>query len=412
MRSLDEESNKLRRLNIKEMGDFLAYINLDSESLYNLYLEGKKSVDPRDQNTISEMVVKYLTHLKGKISEQTKRPFGYAKRKDALTAIRRFITTNSMQGSLDINSKRIKELVRRTQTDKMKPSKEQVAQLIGICPNYKLKAMIALVKDTYLRLNDIVKIRYGDIKQGLESVDGFGYFPITIGKTEQKTTAIFGYEATKYLKLLVNELKKEKTVDDNTKIFTTTQNSDKRKRGRDLTAGAASQSINNQIEKLGLKGQISENGLRYFYNSQLEGVINKNILSLLEGKMIGDSSAHYSKHDLNELLEIYKRNYNVLVVESAQDRATDKKLAGVLATTARSLGASEEKIKQIMDMLEVGTLTLEQFQNSISEIIKDTKKSDKNEVMVIDEKDIENHLNHGWEFVGLTPSGRCIIKRS
>lgn len=177
-----------------------------------------------------------------------------------------------------------------------------------------------------------------------------------------------------------------------------------------MTAGIASQLINNQIKKLGLKGQISENGLRYFYNSQLEGVLNKNILSLLEGKNIGDSSAHYSKHDLNELLEIYKKNYNVLVVESTQDRDTDKKIINSVAEMARGLGASEEKIKQIMSLLDVGTLTLEQAQRGISELI--SKKSDKNEVRVIDEEDITNHLNHGWEFVGLTPSGRCIIKRS
>lgn len=412
MRSLAEESENRRNLHIREMSNFLTYINLDSEGLYNLYLENKKSPDPRDQTLISEMVIGYITQLKGKISERTKRPLGYGKRKDALTAIRRFIATNSMQVNLDGNSKRIRDLVRGTQSDKMKPSKEQVAQLIGISPNYRLKAMIAMVKDTYLRLDDLVEVRYGDIKQGLDSVDGFGYFPITIGKTKQKAFVIFGFEATKYLRLWINELRKTRTVDDNTKIFTTVQNYGGRKEGRDLTAAIASQLINNQIKKLGLKGQISENGLRYFYHSQLEGVLNKNILSLLEGKMIGDSSAHYSKHDLNELLEIYKRNYNVLVVESTQDRDMDKKLAGVLATTARSLGASEEKIKQIMDMLEIGALTLDQFQNRISEMIRETKKSEKDEVMVIDEKDIENHLNHGWVFVGLTPSGRCIVKRS
>lgn len=394
------------------MSNFLAYINLDSEGLYNLYLENKKSPDPRDQTLISEMVIGYITQLKGKISEKTKRPLGYGKRKDALTAIRRFIATNSMQVNLDGNSKRIRDLVRGTQSDKMKPSKEQVAQLIGISPNYRLKAMIAMVKDTYLRLDDLVNVRYGDIKQGLDSVDSFGYFPITIGKTGQKAFVIFGFEATKYLKLWVNELRKTRKVDDATKIFTTVQNYGGRKEGRDLTAAIASQLINNQIKKLGLKGQISENGLRYFYHSQLEGVLNKNILSLFEGKMIGDSSAHYSKHDLNELLEIYKRNYNVLVVESAQDRKVDMKIASVVGNFARDKGVSEDKIKQLMDLLDVGTMTLEQFQNEMSKEMSESQKTKKDEVMVIDEKDIENHLNHGWEYVGVTPSGRCIIKRS
>jgi len=394
------------------MSNFLAYINLDSEGLYNLYLENKKNPDPRDQTLISEMVIGYITQLKGKISEKTKRPLGYGKRKDALTAIRRFIATNSMQINLDGNSKRIRDLVRGTQSDKMKPSKEQVAQLIGISPNYRLKAMIAMVKDTYLRLDDLVEVRYGDIKQGLESVDGFGYFPTTIGKTKQKVFVIFGFEATKYLRLWVNELRKMRPVDDNTKIFTTVQNYGGRKEGRDLTAAIASQLINNQIKKLGLKGQISENGLRYFYNSQLESVLNKNILSLLEGKMIGDSSAHYSKHDLNELLEIYKRNYNVLMVESTQDRKVDIKIASVVGNFARDKGVSEDKIKQLMDLLDVGTMTLEQFQNEMSKEMSETQKTKKDKVMVIDEKDIENHLNHGWEFVGTTPSGRCIIKRS
>jgi 2-keto-3-deoxy-L-rhamnonate aldolase RhmA len=107
---------------------------------------------------------------------------------------------------------------------------------------------------------------------------------------------------------------------------------------------------------------------------------------------------------------MYKKGYGELRLFGKED--TDKKLASVLATTARGLGASEDKIKQIMEMLDVGRMTLEQFQKEISEIISETQKSDKNKVMVIDEKDIENHLNHGWTFVGLTPSGRCIIKQS
>jgi len=80
-------------------------------------------------------------------------------------------------------------------------------------------------------------------------------------------------------------------------------------------------------------------------------------------------------------------------------------------TTARSLGASEEKIQQIWSMFEVGTLTLEQFQKRISEIMSEKQKREENKVTVIDEKDLENHLNHGWVFVGNTPSGKCIIKQ-
>ena len=34
-----------------------------------------------------------------------------------------------------------------------------------------------------------------------------------------------------------------------------------------------------------------------------------------------------------------------------------------------------------------------------------------NERMIVDEEDVENALNHGWEFVSALPSGRMLVER-
>jgi len=40
----------------------------------------------------------------------------------------------------------------------------------------------------------------------------------------------------------------------------------------------------------------------------------------------------------------------------------------------------------------------------------ETSKSDEKKVMVIDEAQAENHLNHGYEFVTVLPSGKLLVR--
>ena len=47
--------------------------------------------------------------------------------------------------------------------------------------------------------------------------------------------------------------------------------------------------------------------------------MNKNIILKIQGKTIGDSSSHYSKHDIEELLPLYKSAYHLLTVESSDE---------------------------------------------------------------------------------------------
>jgi hypothetical protein len=105
---------------------------------------------------------------------------------------------------------------------------------------------------------------------------------------------------------------------------------------------------------------------------------------------------------------MYKKGYGELRLFGGGD--IDKKIArSSLETSARMGGLSEDKVAQVMALFDTGKITVAQL---IKDMFRETQKTKKDEVMVIDEKDIENHLNHGWEFVGLTPSGRCIVKRS
>jgi hypothetical protein len=46
-----------------------------------------------------------------------------------------------------------------------------------------------------------------------------------------------------------------------------------------------------------------------------------------------------------------------------------------------------------------------------NEIGQQPKKQDGPEYMRIDESEVDNHLNHGYEFVQVLPSGLLLIKR-
>jgi hypothetical protein len=48
----------------------------------------------------------------------------------------------------------------------------------------------------------------------------------------------------------------------------------------------------------------------------MEKVLSKNFIAKMQGRQIGDSTKHYSKHDILECLEQYKRGYHLITIES------------------------------------------------------------------------------------------------
>jgi hypothetical protein len=199
---------------------------------------------------------------------------------------------------------------------------------LNLFPNYKLTSAVALSKDSGLRVSDLVQIQYQHVKDGIESEDGFGGFVLKVEKTDKIALVCYGPETTKYLRLWIPDLEKKlgRELNDNDFLYPHTKN--KEMVGDKSDSDALDRMLNNQIARLGLKGEVSFNGMRYFFESNLETVLNMNIITTIQGKQIGNSTKHYSKHDIEEMMEIYKPAYKVLMVEEQGNTELKNQLAG------------------------------------------------------------------------------------
>ena len=318
--ALKRMSPNVARLYEREVGAFTQWLGLSLGELYELGVEAQKSGDPSERMIVVDKLVEYLSYIKeNKRSERSGKIYSYGKMKDCKSAVFKFYSVNGVVFKNERGSE-LSKLIKRKETDFRKPTKEEIRKLISVSP-LRLKAVIALQKDSGLRVSDIAQIKYKHIKEGINSQDGFGGFILRTEKTDKLALPLFGPETTYYIKQWIETFEKEegRKLTEEDFIFPVIKNYHETKRGQKINANTLSEIINQQIEKLNLKGQISDNGLRYFFQSQLENVMNKNIILKIQGKTIGDSSSHYSKHDIEELLPLYKSAYHLLTVESSDE---------------------------------------------------------------------------------------------
>ena len=306
--SMQNQKTKTSYLN--EVRDFSEWIGLNYVELIEL---GTKNLP-----TLTDKLGEYIQHV---LSDQRKKDgteYGYGKGKWIKKAVIKFYSENHISIKVSRNDK-INTLTKAIPTDKRKPTKEEIQQLLNICPNYKLKCAVALSKDSGLRVSDLVQVQYQHVKDALTSDDQFGGFVLKIEKTDKIALVCFGSETVKYLKFWLVELESKlgRKLTDTDYLFPHTKNQGMI--GEKSDADALDRMLNNQIARLGLKGQVSFNGMRYFFESNLETVLNMNIITTIQGKQIGNSTKHYSKHDVSEMLELYKPAYRVLMVESTDN---------------------------------------------------------------------------------------------
>jgi len=303
---------------LKEVEAFRVWIELDYSDLYQLGVDCLKSDEPSDRMLLLDKLAEYIEVVKTtQVSESSGKQYGYGKLKLIKQSVLKFYNANGINFRVD-RSHKLNTITKAIPSNLRKPSKSEVRELIAICPNYRMKSAVALSKDSGLRVSDITKVKFKDIKDGINSVDGFGGFVITTEKTDRVAMPCFGPETTKYLKPWIAELERKlgRRLEDEDLIFC--QVKDESTRFTKLGASSLDTLINNQIEKLGLKHQISANGLRYHFESSLETKLNKNVILKICGKGIPDSTKSYSKHDIDELLSLYKPVYGVLTVESGE----------------------------------------------------------------------------------------------
>lgn len=344
--------SKLKSGYLKEVTAFREWIELSFDELYQLGVECFQTVEPSEKLILLDKIAEYCEFVQiTKVSEVSGKKYGYGKLKLIKQSILKFYSVNGIKFTID-RSHKLNTITKKTETKLRKPSADELEKLILISTP-RLRAAISMSKDSGLRPSDLVGIRYKHVKDGINSFDGFGGFVLTTEKTEKVAMPTFGPETTRYLKNWIVELeaKMGRMLEDEDYIFP--QVKDEATRFTKVGANGFDGLINNQIENLGLGHQISANGLRYFFESNLETKLNMNIIKKIQGKAISDSTRSYSKHDIEELLVLYKPAYDALKIEgnNRTQKAEIERLKREVAEFKAGKSGEVEELRQKIDLM-------------------------------------------------------------
>jgi integrase len=325
-------------------------------------------------------------------------------------------------------------------------TKNDLRKLLEIA-EVRWKAVLSFLKDSGLRISDVVGLTYGDVKKGLDENDEF--IPITTLTKKKKVVArtFIGQDA---IESLIEYLEHRKTgtrklppeiITDATPLFST-------KKGgfRPMLPNSMSAGIFNLMKRAGLNGDISAHSLRKYFQTQLESAgVNGNWIMQMIGHSLNGVENHYSRPTEQMLLEAYKEAYDALRIEpKAEDRI--KILEEQLEEERRkrlvlenSIHTQEKKLEPYLKILEETYSSLVNTAESMDlggTVITD--KSDhknikpklthntftnkernnnhnarnNNNHKLISENELVQFLDEGWEIKTTLSSGKIVIHKS
>jgi len=135
------------------------------------------------------------------------------------------------------------------------------------------------------------------------------------------------------------------------------------------------------------KQSLRFHGLRAFLTGAFQNAhIDKDLREWIVGHKLSDTSKAYTTHERRKAY-------------------VDAEKFLLLPRPRFDLDLTPEQEKKVKGLIQLGML---RRSTSEPEEVEEVKKK---QVRVISEDEIENHLNHGWTFVTVLPSGKILIQR-
>ena len=271
-------TQRVYRIMFKE---FLEYMDVTPNQLVEMQrrsLEGNG--DPRENRVVENKVRAWLAELRKSKSPATCRL--------ALATVKSFF-------ALNLHPLRLTRLDRpqgESQGSRI-PEREEVIRVLDAA-KWKYRAAITFLKDSGLRLSDLVKIRW---ENKVDMGDGFWNFNLITEKRKVAACAFVGPETTRLL-----EQFKTKTGF----IFKTTPKN-------------ACVQINKILKAVGVKGVTAHGFRKYFVTSMQHARVPEQYYL----HMMGKKSSVYSEKRRSELFEAYRKAYPELSIYAQQSQAEE-----------------------------------------------------------------------------------------
>lgn len=164
------------------------------------------------------------------------------------------------------------------------PEKAELVKLVNTAKSRRHRAIILFLKDSGLRLSDVVMLRWRDIQ---DFGDGFFGFKLITQKRGVKALSFVGPETTEAL----NQLPRKKT-----RIFP-------------VNTTYLSAALSELVREAGLAEGLTAHGLRKYFNTELEAArVPKEYRYVMMGKRV----SVYDENRQRRLFEVYRENYDNL----------------------------------------------------------------------------------------------------
>lgn len=260
--------------------------------------------DPRENHVVESKVRAWIASERDSKSTQT--------RKSMLTAVKSFFTLNLHP----LRMLRMDVPQGESKGSRI-PEKEEVI-LMADAAKWKYRAAVMFLKDSGLRISDVVRVRWED---RVDMGSGFWNFNLLTRKKQVQACAFVGPETTRLL-----EQFKTKTG----RIFKTAKEH-------------MGDEINVLTKKAELEG-VTAHGLRKYFLTSME---HARVPEQYYLHMMGKKSSVYSEKRRSELFKEYKRGYPELSIYAVQER--DKQLQ----EQAKKIASLEDQVKMLMNVMRL-----------------------------------------------------------
>jgi site-specific recombinase XerD len=195
-------------------------------------------------------------------------------------------------------------------------AKEELRRLVKDTKmSLRSKVIVFMLKDSGLRVGDLVRLKYGNIADQLEAGEKFISIKIVTQKAKIVAKTFVGEETVEVLKAYFDRRRKgtrrvapETVTKDSplirhTETFSTTSRS------------GISSLVNSYIAKIGLSKELSAHSLRKYTQTQLESAgVHSNWVQQILGHKLSNSEGSYSRPTDEMLRNAYIKAYDALRV--------------------------------------------------------------------------------------------------
>lgn len=339
----------------RALDQFLEHMGLDHEDLYEMHLANWKSDDPRDFYEVARKLRNYVRKRVEVEGLSTSHANQHVK------AVKFFF--RALNVPFDMNGNKGITVVSEL---KDSPSQDEVRRLVLAARHPRNLAVIMALKDSGLRVSDVVQLNVGDV----DLSDEFCVIELRQHKDRGRTGGrhaypCLGYEAVDAVKDWLRwrrEHEGEYGLGD--PLFTDIRGEgslDNRMSGESVT-----QVVLRTAAIAGLQG-VSAHSLRRFHTTQLTGAMAESFIALVQGRKIRDTRARYVRPKAEALLEAYRKAYPNLVVlfdPREEQRKMTEKMNAMIVDLQKSYNQDmREAHLQIKELREQVALLLRERKN-------------------------------------------------